>query len=38
ATPEAVVQAGDFRLVGSPIQVSGYQPDYRPPPQLGEHS
>jgi crotonobetainyl-CoA:carnitine CoA-transferase CaiB-like acyl-CoA transferase len=37
ATPEAVVQAGEFRLVGSPIQVSGYQPDYRPPPQLGEH-
>ena len=31
-------QAGDFRLVGSPIQISGYQPDYRPPPQLGEHS
>jgi crotonobetainyl-CoA:carnitine CoA-transferase CaiB-like acyl-CoA transferase len=34
ATPEAVVQAGDFRLVGSPIQVSGYQPEYRPPPRL----
>src|SRR5271157_3517181 len=34
ATPEAVVQAGDFRLVGSPIQISGHQPDYRPPPPL----
>jgi crotonobetainyl-CoA:carnitine CoA-transferase CaiB-like acyl-CoA transferase len=37
ATPEVVVSAGDFRLVGSPIHVSGYQPDYRPPPQLDEH-
>ncbi|MGO8939736.1 MAG: CaiB/BaiF CoA transferase family protein [Mycobacterium sp.] len=36
ATPEVVVTAGDFRLVGSPIQVSGYQPDYRPPPELSE--
>jgi crotonobetainyl-CoA:carnitine CoA-transferase CaiB-like acyl-CoA transferase len=36
ATPEVVVQAGDFRLVGSPIRVSGYQPDYRPPPPLTE--
>jgi crotonobetainyl-CoA:carnitine CoA-transferase CaiB-like acyl-CoA transferase len=34
ATPEVVVQAGDFRLVGNPIHVGGYQPDYRPPPQL----
>jgi len=30
------VTAGDFRLVGSPIQVSGYQPDYRPPPELSD--
>ena len=37
ATPEVVVTAGDFRLVGSPIHVSGYQPDYRPPPRLDEH-
>lgn len=37
ATPEIVVQAGDYRLVGSPIQITGYQPGYRPPPQLGEH-
>jgi CoA:oxalate CoA-transferase len=34
ATPEIVVTAGDFRLVGNPIRVAGYQPDYRPPPQL----
>ena len=32
ATPEIVVSAGDFRLVGNPIRVDGYQPDYRPPP------
>jgi crotonobetainyl-CoA:carnitine CoA-transferase CaiB-like acyl-CoA transferase len=37
ATPEVVVSAGDFRLVGNPIHVSGYQPEYRPPPKLGEH-
>ena len=34
ATPEVVVQAGDFRLVGSPIRVSDYEPRYRPPPAL----
>jgi len=34
ATPEVVVTAGDFRLVGSPIRVSGYRPEYRPPPVL----
>jgi hypothetical protein len=34
ATPEIVVNAGDFRLVGNPIRVVGYQPDYRPPPEL----
>jgi CoA:oxalate CoA-transferase len=32
-TPEAVVTAGRFRLVGSPIRIAGYQPDYRPPPE-----
>ncbi|CAN5591087.1 CoA transferase [soil metagenome] len=37
ATPEVVVSAGDYRLVGSSIRVDGYQPDYRPPPRLGEH-
>jgi crotonobetainyl-CoA:carnitine CoA-transferase CaiB-like acyl-CoA transferase len=35
ATPEIVVNAGDYRLVGNPIRVDGYQPDYRPPPTLG---
>jgi CoA:oxalate CoA-transferase len=34
AMPEVVVTAGDYRLIGSPIHVSGYQPDYRPPPRL----
>ena len=37
ATPEALVTAGDFRLVGSPIRIAGYEPDYRPPPLLDEH-
>jgi CoA:oxalate CoA-transferase len=37
ATPEMTVTAGDYRLVGSPIRVDGYQPDYRPPPRLGQH-
>jgi crotonobetainyl-CoA:carnitine CoA-transferase CaiB-like acyl-CoA transferase len=34
ATPEVIVTAGEFRLVGSPIHVSGYEPEYRPPPEL----
>jgi CoA:oxalate CoA-transferase len=38
ATPEVVVTAGDFRLVGSPIHVGGYDPRYRPPPRLDEHA
>ncbi|BBZ12087.1 CaiB/BaiF CoA transferase family protein [Mycobacterium branderi] len=38
ATPEIVVTAGDFRLVGNPIRVAGYEPDYRPPPKLGEQT
>ena len=37
ALPEIVVSAGDYRLVGSSIRVDGYEPDYRPPPLLGEH-
>jgi len=36
ATPEIVVTAGDFRLVGNPIRVDDYQPDYRPPPKLAD--
>ncbi|WP_082702913.1 CoA transferase [Mycobacterium sp. IS-1496] len=35
-TPEALVTAGDFRLVGSPIRIAGYQPEYRPPPPRPE--
>ena len=38
ATPEVVVTAGDFRLVGSPIRVDGYDPEYRPAPRLDEHA
>ncbi|NKY25221.1 CaiB/BaiF CoA transferase family protein [Nocardia gamkensis] len=37
ASPEAVVTAGDFRLVGSPIRIAGYEPQYAPPPLLGQH-
>jgi CoA:oxalate CoA-transferase len=37
ATPEMIVDSGSFRLVGSPIRVAGYTPDYGPPPQLGEN-
>ncbi|MBW8482669.1 CaiB/BaiF CoA transferase family protein [Actinomadura parmotrematis] len=37
ATPEAVVSAGGFRLVGSPIRAAGHAPAYGPPPHLGEH-
>ncbi len=33
ATPEVVVAAGDFKLVGNPIQIAGYRPAYRPPPE-----
>jgi CoA:oxalate CoA-transferase len=37
ATPEVIVTAGDFRLIGSPVRVAGYDPEYGPPPRLGEH-
>jgi crotonobetainyl-CoA:carnitine CoA-transferase CaiB-like acyl-CoA transferase len=37
AAPDVIVTAGCFRLVGSPVRVAGYDPDYRPPPRLGEH-
>ncbi len=37
ATPEVVVTAGEFRLVGSPIHISGFEPEYRPAPRLDEH-
>ncbi len=29
---------GDFRLVGNPIKLSGYEAHHRPPPLLGEHT
>jgi len=37
AAPDAIVTAGRYRLVGSPVRVTGYRPEYRPPPRLGEH-
>jgi crotonobetainyl-CoA:carnitine CoA-transferase CaiB-like acyl-CoA transferase len=38
ATPEAIVTAGDFRLIGGAIKVAGYSPEYRPAPALDEFS
>ena len=35
-TPEVIVTAGDYRLVGSPIRITGYKPDFRPPPALND--
>ena len=35
--PDAIITAGAFRLVASPIHVTGYVPEYRPAPLLGEH-
>jgi crotonobetainyl-CoA:carnitine CoA-transferase CaiB-like acyl-CoA transferase len=37
AAPDAIVAAGTFRLVGSPVRVAGHDPGYGPPPSLGEH-
>ncbi|MFD0686408.1 CaiB/BaiF CoA transferase family protein [Actinomadura fibrosa] len=37
AAPDVLVDAGGYRLVGSPIRVAGYEPAYGPPPRLGEH-
>jgi CoA:oxalate CoA-transferase len=37
ANPEVIVDAGAFRLIRSPIQVDGYQPEYCAPPRLDEH-
>lgn len=36
ATPQAVVVAGDFRLVGNPIRIDGYEPVYGPAPRVGQ--
>ncbi|MDH6194456.1 CoA:oxalate CoA-transferase [Mycobacterium frederiksbergense] len=38
ATPAVLVNAGDFRLVGSPIHVTGYTPDYRAAPVFDEYA
>ncbi len=38
ATPEAIITAGDMRLVGGSIKVAGYEPRYRPAPLLDEYS
>ena len=38
ATPEAIVTAGDHRLIGSPIKVAGYEPVYREAPRFDEYS
>jgi CoA:oxalate CoA-transferase len=35
AAPDLIVQAGPFRLVGSPVRVAGYEPAYQEPPDLG---
>ncbi|WP_084478215.1 CaiB/BaiF CoA transferase family protein [Nocardia jejuensis] len=37
SAPDAVVTAGDYRLIGSPIRVGGHSPVYGPPPPLGEY-
>jgi CoA:oxalate CoA-transferase len=37
ATPEVVVTAGEFHLVGSPIRIDGFEPEYRSPPLIDEH-
>lgn len=37
SAPEMIVKAGDHRLVACPVRVAGHDPDYRPPPRLGEH-
>jgi CoA:oxalate CoA-transferase len=37
-TPDVVVSAGEYQLVRSSIRVAGYEPEYRPPPLLGEHT
>ncbi|MGO4754144.1 CaiB/BaiF CoA transferase family protein, partial [Streptomyces sp. 2MCAF27] len=37
AAPGAVVEAGGYRLVGSPFRGAGLPGAYGPPPRLGEH-
>jgi CoA:oxalate CoA-transferase len=31
---EAIVAVGDYRLVGTPVRITGHSPAYGPPPQL----
>ena len=38
AAPEVIVTAGPYRLIGSPIGVDGYRPQFIPPPVLDEYS
>jgi crotonobetainyl-CoA:carnitine CoA-transferase CaiB-like acyl-CoA transferase len=38
ATPEAIITAGEQRLIGSPIKIAGYEPVYRAAPALDEYS
>jgi crotonobetainyl-CoA:carnitine CoA-transferase CaiB-like acyl-CoA transferase len=38
ATPDVVVKAGRYRLVANPVRVAGYEPEYGPPPELGQSS
>jgi crotonobetainyl-CoA:carnitine CoA-transferase CaiB-like acyl-CoA transferase len=32
-----IAAAGGYRLVGNPIRIDGYDPDYTAPPRLGQH-
>jgi crotonobetainyl-CoA:carnitine CoA-transferase CaiB-like acyl-CoA transferase len=36
--PGALMTAGHYHLVASPVRIAGYFPGYGPPPQLGDHS
>ena len=36
--PDVVINAGDLRLVGSPMHFAGLEPEYRRPPRLGEQT
>ena len=38
ATPEVIVTAGEFRLVGSPIRVAGLRARLPAAPRLDEHA
>lgn len=38
ATPEAIVTAGEHRLVAGSVKIAGFTPKYRPAPALDEYS